>query len=57
MLNHIDAEKEKNMDGDPGLKYTLILFMLKYHDVIISAMQSNMVDEFYNAGTDNTNNN
>ena len=51
MLNHIDAGKEPNINGDGTQAYDFI-YVEDAARCNISAMQSNVVDEFYNAGTE-----
>ena len=51
MLNHIDAGKEPNINHDGTQAYDFI-YVEDAARCNISAMQSNVVDEFYNAGTE-----
>ena len=51
MLNHIDAGKEPNINGDGTQAYDFI-YVEDAARCNISAMQSKEVDEFYNAGTE-----
>ena len=51
MLNHIDAEKEPNINGDGTQAYDFI-YVEDAARCNILAMQSKKVDEFYNAGTE-----
>jgi len=51
MLNHIDAGKEPNINGDGTQAYDFI-YVEDAARCNISAMKSDVVDEFYNAGTE-----